>query len=484
MITAFRLAARLVLALLGLLPALSANAQVVAANPPADASSTPAEFDARQYEFRAELPLPAELPGPYVDFLATPELFDRARLDLADVRILDARGVERPYAVRVRATYESRERVAAREYNEGTVDDEAAQRWLDLGADSFEHNELAIHTVGLDFRRRAVVEGSPDEKTWTTLAETNLLRFANFDQPRITYPTSRFRYLRLTVHKDPTTDTNPPRWRETIVHRTRRHEGFYVTREAKLGPREPARRGEAVGSQWLIDLGGENLPCKTLEFDVAEPDFFRSARLETVPALPEPYRTRNDPSGPYRTPVYTVEAEAEVTRPESFDYFSVAHETWQRRAGEPRRPMKFDFGHRRVGQLRLFVADHANRPLTITQVRWIAPEVQFILAADDLAGPLQVFWGNPLASSPQYDFASNLRLPDDAAPARATLGPRTANPDYVPPPLPFTERWRWLIHTALAVTCAVLGLLILQLARAIVARHDAEAAEPAEAAAS
>jgi hypothetical protein len=60
------------------------------------------------------------------------------------------------------------------------------------------------------------------------------------------------------------------------------------------------------------------------------------------------------------------------------------------------------------------------------------------------------------------------------------LGERTENVAYVPPPLPFTERWKWLIHTVLALSCALVAWLVYLLAQGMIAEHDAHPeAEPA-----
>jgi hypothetical protein len=69
-------------------------------------------------------------------------------------------------------------------------------------------------------------------------------------------------------------------------------------------------------------------------------------------------------------------------------------------------------------------------------------------------------------------------LPDrlDPAPVRLSLGERQINPDFVPEPMPLTERWPWLIYAVLGTGSALLALILASLGRAAVAQHDAAVA--------
>jgi hypothetical protein len=91
---------------------------------------------------------------------------------------------------------------------------------------------------------------------------------------------------------------------------------------------------------------------------------------------------------------------------------------------------------------------------------------------------LRLFFGNPDAVAPNYDFARNLPAQLPRPPVRASLGAIEANPDFVPPPKPLTERWPWLIYVVLGAAGIVLGLVILSLARSTIAAHDRQCGAP------
>jgi len=48
----------------------------------------------------------------------------------------------------------------------------------------------------------------------------------------------------------------------------------------------------------------------------------------------------------------------------------------------------------------------------------------------------------------------------------AAVGSFVANPNYSPPPLPFTERLPWLIYVVLTISSVALALILFSLARA------------------
>src|SRR5262249_26682930 len=72
------------------------------------------------WEWFQELQLPEPGAPRYFDFLLTPGVFDKARADLADLRLYDGQGREIPYALRVRRAQEEREPLPAKEFNRST----------------------------------------------------------------------------------------------------------------------------------------------------------------------------------------------------------------------------------------------------------------------------------------------------------------------------------------------------------------------------
>ena len=347
--------------------------------------------------------------------------------------------------------------IEAREFNRTHTEAGAAELSLDLGDSGYEHNEVEIRTAGDNFRRRATVEGSTDQTDWRVLKEMDLVKFntsgGNVDDYRLTYPASRFRYLRIRVQPDPAVDKDEQvQITEVAVRRTVQLPGEFVIGETTISEREPVRtRGRVPGSAWIIDMGGRNVPCQTLLVNVANAEFNREFDVEPLPP--------------------------EVTS-EFVDWATAyASGTWVRVAGEPVKPTEAEMGDAVASRLKLKVADHANQPLRVTGVKYKAPARQIVFAnTAGLRGPLRLYFGDPDALPPQYDFDRNLPAKLTPAPERLKLGERKENPAYIPTPKAITERYPWLIYVVLTTVSLVLAALIAGLARAAISRHDVRAA--------
>ncbi len=414
------------------------------------------------WQYFVEIEPPGEGDSPWTDVVLAPGVFDASRHDLADLRLRDASGGEIPYALRERREEYRKDTFQAKEFNRVQGPDQSTELSLDLGEKVGEHNEVEVELPGTDFRRPGELEGSDDGENWRELVKKNLVRFKRGDKEvedrRFTYPPCRFRYLRLRVFPDPLVDKKPVRLGKATVGRRVEVPGETLTLPAQLGAWEGGREQGANASIWLIHLGADNLPCEGIEAEIDDEEFVRDYRIEAAgPAESGPAFGR--------------------------EFRTVGHGRWRRRAGEPPVPMKAEFMDVRPSRLRLIVVDHANQPLNIRSVKYTAPARQVVFARAGVPeGSLRLYFGHPKAEAPNYDFARNLPARLDPPPLRAKLGPRQENPSYVPEPLPFTERWPWVIYVVLGGVSVVLAGIIFSVGRKAIAVDDAaEAAEPTEA---
>ncbi len=407
------------------------------------------------WEWFHEIAVPASpaKPSPWIDLILTPQVFDRARADLADLRIYDGREREVQYALRVRRTQNEEQPLPAREFNRQEHPDGSVEISLDLGEKPVEHQVIEVVTAGSNFRRLMRVEGSDNRRDWGVLAEEYLVHFRVGSEVvsvrQLRYPASRFRYLRARVFRDSGVVQDRPAIQSVAVYHSVQVPGEYVTRRAALSAREPVPAAGAPGSAWTIDLGANWVPVERLAFRVDDEEYARPYSLEAIGL-----------DGSRRF---------------------LAHGEWRRRAGEERTPMQIRFNEITAGKLRLVVTDHRNPPLSIQGVEYTAAARQVVFAKPQDASALRLYVGNPKAVAPNYDFAANLPAVLKPAPIRADLGPQIANPVYEPEPKPWTERWPWLVYVVLAGASLILLVMLGLLARATIAQHDA-AHTPAESA--
>jgi hypothetical protein len=425
-------------------------------------AATP-ELQAR-WEYFVSVPIPtatAEESSTLVDLILNRDVFAHARPDLADLRLYDQAGKSIPYALRYRRPQTVQDRVPATEFNRAEPEDGPGELTLDLQRDDIQYNEIKIVTSGNNFRRAVEVEGSEDGKTWRKLVSANLIHFEHemqkIDLNTLTFADSRFHFVRVRVQPDPsrvTVDQARDRVRVTEVNILRHVEdpGERLTQDATLLPREPVRLNSAPGSAWIIDLGGENVPCDRIEVDIADSEFARDFLIEA-----------EYPSGPLGQLRFTYVGMTEAA-------------LWQRKPGDPKRPMIANFQEVQTRRLKLSVTDHRNPPLSVRSVKFSAPARQVVFAQPaEGSGETRLFFGNPLAELPVYDFARNLPPKLSPPPARSALAAASLNPSFVPPPKPFTERFPGLIYVVLSSVTFVLAGLIVSLSRTAIRIHDANA---------
>jgi hypothetical protein len=402
-----------------------------------------------------EIGLPNEPTRGACQFLLNEKVLNAARGDLNDLRLFDPAGREVPYALRVRQPRNEERGFPAREFNRVTHPDRSVEVTLDLGDAGGEHNRVEVATGGANYRRLLKLEGSDDGKQWKPILDRRPLTYFShegqtFDGRQVSYSPSRFRYLRVRVAPDPALADDAPEGPRVRVLHTVRVAGLERPWPAVLSPRSPVREstGGDYASEWFVALPGkEQVPWQKLEFDAEESEFVRTYELE-------------DASAADGNPRHLSSGE------------------WQRSAGKRERLVVALPSEVTARRLRLVVIDQRNPPLTLKLVSATAAARQVIFErpAD---GPLRLYFGNPEAVAPGYDYARTLPDRPDVEPAKAEPGEVHANPSYEPPPQPrppLTERSPATTYVVFAVVAVVLCAILAWLARRAIVAHDAAAA--------
>jgi hypothetical protein len=399
-----------------------------------------------RWPYYKEIALPAANEnGGLFDFVLDVPSLGKSRTDHADLRLYNASGKEVPYALRILRETSTTELLKAREFNRG-VRGGAAEASYDLGEQPGEHNRLEIDTAGENFRRKATVEGSHDAKQWAAVVgEAFIFRFAaaqgRADERSVPYPVSRYRYLRVRVAPDPQADQQSPVIRGVAIHRTLRVPGETLAFPATVEGRAATRQNGRAASAYRISIGAR-VPLHGLRLAIADKEFSRPYQLEALGDEP-PYSWQP--------------ASGQLMRRESWN----------------RQEETIAFQEVFAGQMRLTVTDDRNAPLTLRGATALSAARQIIFqAATAGAGPLKLYYGNPKASAPHYDFAGALPRELPQAPARLSLGPEQANPTDEPEPAPVTERAPWLIYLVLGLASLMLFALLWKLTRSLTATRE------------
>jgi hypothetical protein len=221
------------------------------------------------------------------------DVYDAARADLSDLRVVDEAGREVPFLLDRPAEEPDEASRPARVMSQRAGPGQTMTTTLDFGS-PFLKRELVLSLSGDCFQRRVVVEGRYRfEQDWYPLADR--LVFAAVDPDPARYETiplteNNHPFLRLTVHGGPE-DAAPAE----VLDAWSRPRGRRRPREASLTPsltseRDPAGRQTVL----TLDLGGRHQPYLAVILDVGDPDFWRGAAVEAWdqghPSVPSAWR--------------------------------------------------------------------------------------------------------------------------------------------------------------------------------------------------
>ena len=382
---------------------------------------------------------PERTGGQLHDLIVPLPVMDKARADLADLRLFDSANREIPYAIRVRRDVDGQREIPTKLFNSGSAGPSTSEVTVDLGEDPGEHNEIDIETNGTNFRRQVVIEGSDTGREWRTLSNDGVLfSFASqnnvAESDKVSYPTSRYRYLRVRVSRDPITDRETPQVTGVKVKMSVREKGFLSTWNVPVPSYQLQRNQGAYATVWTLDLGGR-APCDRLSLDIAEDSFSRPFQVETI----------DDPQN------IRLIATGDLTR----------------HYGEQKKPLVIYFNEETVARkLRLQITDYSNPNLNITSIDASAPARQLVYELKSPAStPLRLYFGNANVPAPHYDFENEVALRLSREPVHSHFADVSPNREYKPEPKPLTERAPWLIYLVLAVSSIALAFVLLSLAR-------------------
>jgi len=366
-------------------------------------------------------------------------VMDKARADLADLRLFDSNNREIPYAIRVRRELDEKREIPTRLFNQGFAGPSTSEVSVDLGENPGEHNEIEIKTNGANFRRQVVVEGSDSGREWRTLSNDGVIfSFASqnnvAESQKVSYPTSRYRYLRVKVSRDPITDRETPQVTGVKVMMAVREKGFLSTWDVPVPSYQLQRNTGAHATVWTLDLGGR-IPCDRLSLEIEEDSFSRPFQVDAID--------------------------------DSQNMNLIASGDLTRHSGDEKKPLVIYFNDETVARkLRLQITDYSNPTLNITSINASAPARQLVFELKGPAAqPFRLYFGNENVPAPHYDFEKELAARVWKEPVHSELSDVLANREYRPEPKPLTERVPWLIYVVLAVSSITLAFVLWSLAR-------------------
>ncbi len=387
---------------------------------------------------RVERAIALSAPGKVVLTLDR-DVYESARPDLGDLRIVDERGQPTPYLLERVADEVVKETTPPVLINRAFVRGQSTEATLDFGGPILK-SEILLSLSGDNFRRRVVVEGRNRRETWATLTDGAYVfaipgpQAVRYESVRV--PDNNYRFLRVTVMNGPD-DAERLEIENVRIRPQERRRPKEVPFTPQLAIAEDASSRETL---LTLDLGARHQPFRGVALDVGDAQFFRGVRLEQrLEALAPPPGDR--PAAPL---AYSHLTEATIYRyPEA----ELVRETLRLESS----------GRARV--LRLRIQNRDDKPLDIRGVTVFAPLERLVFDAA-ATRTYRLTYGQPELGPPAYDIARTVGDPAVWI-AQASSGRLEAPVRITPPPrsVPWTERYPSLLWGGLVAVVAVLGVV-------------------------
>ncbi|MHC4131983.1 MAG: DUF3999 family protein [Planctomycetota bacterium] len=417
------------------------------------ASSYAAELDLKRFEFQAPVII-QDGSQQLCRLHLTPAVYDKARTDLADIRLAGKSSQQIPYILERPRDSKDSIQYNPRIINRSTTDEKVSMVTIDFGKQTLK-NLIEVVTSGQSFRRSVKVEGSNDNISFFIIV-TDAFVFAIGNEKdnrfsEIELPANDYRYLRISV-KPMSSETKSPVIENIKAFKT--EEKLVNKISIDLDLLEQYEEEKTNSSVLVYDCGYKNLPVTRIELDILENAFYRYIVLEgrdqktkMVPFTSEDNRQRlKEVKVPWRriasTTIYKYQTPEGKIREKLFI----------------RIPSGSFYRH-----LRLVVKNYDDNPITINKAsaEMIPHHVIFDYAHDPKP---TLYFGSEDATKPVYDIKRVILKPLEIPTRETALGQIIDNLLYrqMEETLPWTEKHRVLLMTVLVIVVLVMGIYILK----------------------
>jgi len=405
------------------------------------------------WSHRAPIQIAAAAEQGFVEFALTPEVFDLAREDLADLRVVAGAGGDAPYVLSVASGKTGSAPLLVRLYNRTYVSGRQSSVTVDFGAKILK-NRIGVDTAGLNFRRGVLVEASDDGQGWQKVREgAFLFRVAadaaggSYDKRAVALPESNHRYLRVTVYNGP---DDPEQVEIRYVTAWQVVRDPPETSPVPVAGVQVGQKDKEHATEIVLDLGYRKLPLDELLLEFADADFFRRV---SVAGRNCKVRTIMTPveDGPARH--RTVEEPwARITGGAIYRYGS---------GGSVDESLGLSLRGARYRYLRVRIENADDPPLSFDGAS-VTRLIYYLAFPPEGAADHALYFGNPSARRPSYDLAHYVDRLREAGVTGSELGGAEPNPAYGPRerPVPWSEQHKWIIWIALLGALAALGFLV------------------------
>ena len=406
-----------------------------------------------EWEYKAEVTI-EDGTGEYCKLTLTPDVYDAARPDLGDIRLVNTFGEQVPYVLARPKDTTERQKYEPDVINRSTNADRAAMVTLDFGKKTVQ-NSIEVITEGNNFRRAVKVEGSNDNIEFFTLVEQAYVFAVTYNRrfEQVDLPKNDYRYLRITVRPMTTEE------KSLVIDEVR---AFQT--EKSLAERYPVEMAlieqkaeeKSNSSIYVYDLLYRRLPISEIELEVADNSFYRYVTIEGRDAETREVKVYSEDN---RQRIRNVEVKWErIISNTIYKYTDANGQKHERLA------LSIPSGSRVYKYLKITIRNYDDRPVVVksASAKMIAHKIIFT-NIDDVVPTLYV--GSEAARKPRYDLEYRLSNPLQVKARATNLSGIINNPLFgqvKEPSVAWTEKHKVLLLAIMVVMTLVLGGFILK----------------------
>ena len=417
-----------------------------------------ASIDLTKWQCTAEVTLEGTT-GEYCALTLTPEIYNVARTDLADIRLIDRDGNQIPYVLA-----KDEDRTETVKYNptilnRSTDTNGNVLATLDFGGQTVK-NSIEVETAGDNFRRAVKVEGSNDNVQFFIIVDRAYI-FAVSDKNRhrfstIDLPSNDYRYIRVTV-SPMTAEETKPAINEVLAFKIEKKPA--QKQAVEMIQTEHTENVNYHSSNYVYDLKFRRLPVVEIGLNTDDTSFYRCVTIQGRDTATQKVKINSEDNrqrfSEVEVPWNTITTDA------IYRYTDAAGKKYERLT----LPTRWSDAHRYI---RVIVNNYDDQPITIrfASAKMMPHKIIFPAPSDKSA---KLYVGNESAGHPHYDLARRLTNPMQVKTAQAALAGLADNPaaGKTQAKQPWTEQHKILLLAILVVVVLVLGVFMLSSLRSI-----------------
>jgi len=410
-------------------------------------------FDLTQWKYQAAVTV-EDGTGEYCRLTLTPDIYNAARDDLGDVRLVGTDGEQIPYVLAKPKDITKRQNYRPVVINRSTGADKTAMITLDFGKQVIK-NSVEVETGGNNFRRAVKVEGSNDNIEFFTLVEHAYVFAVSFDRrfEQIDMPPNDYRYLRITILPMATEEQSP------VIDEVRAFkigESFTERQAVEMAPIEHSEDEKNNSSIYIYDLAYCRLPVSEIELDIADDSFYRYVSVAGRDA--EKRKVKID-SEDNRQRFKEVEVRWErIINDTIYRYIAADGKKHERLI------LRIPSGRRVYRYIRITISNYDDRPVVVNSASSNMIAHKIVFENKDNAVPI-LYVGSESAMAPRYDLERRLSNPLQVKTGMAKLSGITGNLLFgqaEQKPVAWTEKHKVLLLIVMVIVALVLGGFIFK----------------------